>query len=98
MAILTKTQPNFVEYGCGIENIDFEGRFIRADFDNYSVMSIYFPSGSSGDIRPPLLKYQIPLDLLKRMLHKFHGLENETISDSQIIESDGADAIDGMKK
>ena len=25
VAILTKTQPNFVEYGCGIENIDFEG-------------------------------------------------------------------------
>ena len=51
VAILTKTKPNFVEYGCGIENIDFEGRFIRSDFDNYSVMSIYFPSGSSGDIR-----------------------------------------------
>ena len=42
VAILTKTKPKFVEYGCGIENIDLEGRFIRADFEGYSVMSIYF--------------------------------------------------------
>ena len=51
VAILTKLKPNHIEYGCGIAKIDFEGRIIRADFDNFSVMSAYFPSGSSGDIR-----------------------------------------------
>lgn len=47
VAILSKIQPNHVEMGCGIEKIDFEGRVIRADFDRYSVMSVYFPSGSN---------------------------------------------------
>ena len=47
VAILSKIKPNYVEIGCGIEKIDFEGRVIRADFDDYSVMSVYFPSGSN---------------------------------------------------
>ena len=51
VAILSKTKPKYVEYGCGIDKIDFEGRILRADFDGFSVMSAYFPSGSSGDIR-----------------------------------------------
>ena len=47
VAILSKIKPKHIEYGCGIEKIDFEGRVIRADYDNYSVMSVYFPSGSN---------------------------------------------------
>ena len=47
VAILSKIKPNHVEYGCGIEKIDFEGRVIRVDFEDYSVMSVYFPSGSN---------------------------------------------------
>ncbi len=56
-AIFSKTQPLHVEYGCGIEEFDLEGRTIRADFKDFSVMSVYFPSGSSGDERQ-LFKYQ----------------------------------------
>jgi len=51
VAILSKQKPNHVEYGCGIEAYDFEGRIIRADFNQCSVMSVYHPSGSSGDDR-----------------------------------------------
>ncbi|MFK7920442.1 MAG: exodeoxyribonuclease III [Bacteroidia bacterium] len=51
VALFTREKPNHVEYGCGIERFDMEGRVIRADFDNYSVISAYFPSGSSGDVR-----------------------------------------------
>ena len=47
VAILTKINPTHIEYGCGIEKIDFEGRVIRVDFEDYSVMSVYFPSGSN---------------------------------------------------
>lgn len=50
-AILTKQTPKHVEYGCGISDFDKEGRNIRADFEGVSVMSTYFPSGSSGDER-----------------------------------------------
>ena len=49
VAILSKIKPKYVEYGCGIEKIDFEGRVIRLDYDNFSVMSVYFPSGSNPE-------------------------------------------------
>lgn len=50
-AIFSKIKPKHIEYGCGNEQFDAEGRVIRADFDDFSVMSVYFPSGSSGDER-----------------------------------------------
>jgi exodeoxyribonuclease III len=50
-AILTKKKPLNVSYGMENELYDFEGRVIRADFENYSVISVYMPSGSSGDLR-----------------------------------------------
>ncbi|MEI7595605.1 MAG: exodeoxyribonuclease III [Bacteroidota bacterium] len=50
-AILTRIQPKLVTCGMGIEKYDFEGRMIRADFDDFSVISVYHPSGSSGDER-----------------------------------------------
>jgi|TARA_B100000809_G_scaffold57151_1_gene53199 exodeoxyribonuclease-3 len=71
VAILTKTKPQHVEYGCGIEQIDFEGRILRADFDGFSVMSAYFPSGSSGDLRQAfkmkfLNQFQTYINALKK--------------------------------
>ena len=49
VAILSKTQPDHVEYGTGIEGMDFEGRNLRADFGTLSVMSMYLPSGTNTD-------------------------------------------------
>jgi exodeoxyribonuclease III len=49
VAILSKTEPKKIIYGTGIESMDFEGRNIRADFDNISVMSLYLPSGTNID-------------------------------------------------
>lgn len=51
VAIWTKEKPKHVEVGCGIEKYDREGRVLRVDFEKYSVMSVYIPSGSSGDER-----------------------------------------------
>jgi len=51
VAILCKTTPDKVVTGMGIPAYDNEGRFIRADFGDISVVSVYHPSGSSGDIR-----------------------------------------------
>jgi exodeoxyribonuclease-3 len=47
VAIFSKVKPNHIEYGAGIPHMDFEGRNIRLDFDNVSVMSLYLPSGSN---------------------------------------------------
>ena len=51
VAIFTKQKPKHIEYGCGIKEYDDEGRILRIDFEEFSVMSIYHPSGSSGDLR-----------------------------------------------
>ena len=51
VGIISKEEPNAVVYGCGHELFDAEGRVIRADYDWGSVLSVYFPSGSSGDSR-----------------------------------------------
>lgn len=47
VAILSKTEPDHVEYGTGIDYMDFEGRNIRADFGDLSIMSLYLPSGTN---------------------------------------------------
>ena len=57
VAILSKTEPNHIEYGTGIESMDFEGRNLRADFDGVSVMSLYLPSGTNLDRLEHKLEY-----------------------------------------
>lgn len=47
VAILSKIKPNDVAYGTGIESMDLEGRNLRIDFADFSVMSLYLPSGTN---------------------------------------------------
>lgn len=47
VAILCKKKPNNVVYGSGIDHMDFEGRILRADFDEVSIISLYLPSGTN---------------------------------------------------
>lgn len=49
VAILSKIKPNNIVFGTGIEHMDFEGRNVRVDFDDLSVMSLYLPSGTNID-------------------------------------------------
>ena len=51
VAILSREKPGNIVYGSGINESDQEGRVIRADFGDVSVLSIYAPSGSSGEER-----------------------------------------------
>jgi exodeoxyribonuclease-3 len=57
VAILSKTKPVHVEYGTGIESMDYEGRNIRLDFKKFSVMSLYLPSGTNLDRLQHKLEY-----------------------------------------
>jgi len=57
VAILSKIKPNHVEFGTGIASMDFEGRNLRVDFDNFSVMSLYLPSGTNLDRLEHKLEY-----------------------------------------
>jgi exodeoxyribonuclease-3 len=51
VSIFTRIKPDHVEFGMGIPEYDHEGRFIRADYGDLSVVSVYHPSGSSGEAR-----------------------------------------------
>ncbi|AUS05583.1 exodeoxyribonuclease III [Pseudotamlana carrageenivorans] len=69
VAILCKKEPNHVEYGTGIESMDFEGRNIRVDFDDVSIISLYLPSGTNDARLEHKLEYmsmfQAYIDQLK---------------------------------
>ncbi|MDB5191095.1 MAG: xth [Segetibacter sp.] len=51
VAILSKIKPDNVIEGCQILQSDFEGRVIQANFGALTVISAYFPSGTSGEER-----------------------------------------------
>lgn len=51
VGIYSKQKPDAVINGLGIADIDSEGRYIEAQFGNLSVISLYLPSGSSGEER-----------------------------------------------
>jgi exodeoxyribonuclease-3 len=51
VAIFSKVKPNSVKYGMGLNKYDDEGRMLQVDFDGFSFISSYFPSGTSGDLR-----------------------------------------------
>jgi exodeoxyribonuclease-3 len=57
VAIFSKIKPDHVEYGTKLEQSDFEGRVIRVDFGDTTLINAYFPSGTSGDERQTY-KYQ----------------------------------------
>jgi len=67
VAILTKKEPKEIAYGSGIDHMDFEGRILRVDFDEVSVMSLYLPSGTNTD----------RLDYKFKFMDEFHEYINE---------------------
>lgn len=65
VGILSKQKPDQVVYGMNIDKYDHEGRVLRADFGELTVISAYFPSGTTGDIRQ-----DFKMDFLND-IHKF---------------------------
>jgi exodeoxyribonuclease III len=51
VGVYCREQPQRVMVGLGIAEFDAEGRYLCADFANLSVVSLYLPSGSSGEER-----------------------------------------------
>jgi exodeoxyribonuclease-3 len=57
VAIFTRVKPNQIIQGHGAAISDAEGRVIRADFESFTLINAYFPSGTSGEERQTY-KYQ----------------------------------------
>jgi exodeoxyribonuclease III len=51
VGLLSKTKPLKVTYGIGSEQYDNEGRVLIAEFETFIIISTYFPSGTTGDVR-----------------------------------------------
>ena len=51
VGIYSKSAPDRVAAGFGVAEFDAEGRYLRADFGGLTVISLYLPSGSSGEHR-----------------------------------------------
>ena len=51
VGVLTKIEPDAVNYGFDIEEFDVEGRVLQLVFPDWVLNSIYFPNGGSGDDR-----------------------------------------------
>ena len=51
VSTFSKIKPTKVIEGCGVDKYDIEGRILRTDFGDLTIINTYFPSGSSGDTR-----------------------------------------------
>jgi len=69
VGIYSKTKADSVIEGLGIEDIDSEGRYLEARFGNLSVVSLYLPSGSSGEERQAF-KFSV----MERFMPQLHAL------------------------
>lgn len=48
---LSKMPPDLVEAGIGLPQYDQEGRVLRTDYGDITLLNCYFPSGTTGDVR-----------------------------------------------
>jgi exodeoxyribonuclease-3 len=51
VAIYAKRKPDRIVRGLGMPDMDAEGRFVRFDWGDLSIASLYVPSGTTGDLR-----------------------------------------------
>jgi exodeoxyribonuclease-3 len=72
VGLYSRRLPAKVTEGIGIADIDHEGRYLRADFDSLSVISVYLPSGSSGPERQ-----RIKFAFMERFLPHLRKLRSE---------------------
>jgi exodeoxyribonuclease-3 len=71
VGIYSKSKPDAVIEGLGIGDIDSEGRYLELQFGNLSVVSLYLPSGSSGEERQTF-KFSV----LARFMPHLQALKN----------------------
>ena len=69
VAIYARKKPLHVVKGLGFETCDTEGRYIQFDYPNLSVVSLYLPSGTSGDARQG-----VKFDFLERFAEHLRAL------------------------
>ena len=77
VALYSRREPERVATTLGWDHADREGRFLQADYPGLSVISVYFPSGTSGEERQAV-KYDF-MARFERVLAAMLEQENEFI-------------------
>ena len=72
VGIFSKQEPDRVVAGMGNPRYDSEGRVLRADFGDITVVCAYIPSGTTGDIRQ-----EFKMDFLEVFLKFIKELRKE---------------------
>lgn len=72
VAIYASKKPDSIIKGLGFKNCDSEGRYIQFNYEKYSVISIYLPSGTSGEERQ-IVKF----DFLEKLTKHLTNLKNQ---------------------
>lgn len=72
VAIFSKHEPDKVVAGMGYPRYDSEGRVLRADFGDLTVVCVYVPSGTTGDVRQ-----EFKMDFLEVFLKWVTALRQE---------------------
>lgn len=70
--VLSKPEPDKVVYGMGMEKYDVEGRVIRLDFGDLTLINVYIPSGTMGG---PRQEYK--MEFLEDFLQFLNNLKKE---------------------
>ena len=74
-----RTPPDQLQHGFGWPEFDTEGRFLQADWGKLSIVSLYLPSGSSGEVRQDF-KYAV-LERLKSWFRERPGINKGRFND-----------------
>ncbi len=53
VAVFTRSEPLSVNHDLGFKEFDCEGRMLELEFKDYTLFNVYFPNGSSGNVRVP---------------------------------------------
>ncbi|MGB6065559.1 MAG: exodeoxyribonuclease III [Desulfomonilaceae bacterium] len=72
VAVYTKEEPLLVETEMGMKRFDDEGRFIRLDFDKFTLFNIYFPNGKASKER-----LQFKMDFYETFLQQIQSLREK---------------------
>jgi exodeoxyribonuclease-3 len=74
---LSKIKPDRVIPGMGIQKYDEEGRILRTDFHDFTLVNAYIPSGTTGDIRQDF-KMEFLADF-REYIHNLRQGENKLL-------------------
>jgi len=96
VAILSKTEPKHIEFGTGIGYMDVEGRVLRADYDDFSFISVYVPSGTNMEERLDF-KMQFCHDFLNYIKNLRKEIPNLIISGDYNICHEAIDIHDPVR-